>query len=405
MNVKKLLFYLTITSIATEALQFNIGFDFKYFYLVILFGSFTLILVDNFHYSKGLLFFHVYILFSGLITIVFGYNKMVYFVGQLFFLILIPTFYNSFFKLFDLKKVVAFYCKLSVVLAVIGLIKLPHDISNGSSLHSILIEPAHYSTLVLPALFITFKSDEFPRWYYMVILISIIFSGSSLGYLGIGLGLLLLPNQITLGKMFSTLVLVITLGILTYSYFTPFRIRLDDTIASVSDGDLSRANLSTYALISNLYVSLESFKASPIFGNGIGSHLTSRSMYLTKVEGIEEFEKMGMDHLNAKDAASLFLRLVSETGVIGLFAVMYFIYRNLIRNTDLNNDYGKIVCKAILIYFFCKLLREGHYFSPEMYFFVFLFVYNRKASLGANNLNMEGSYKPFRNRNDRRIRA
>jgi hypothetical protein len=115
-------------------------------------------------------------------------------------------------------------------------------------------------------------------------------------------------------------------------------------------------------------------------GNGIGSHQISRQIYLNNIEGIEVFEEMGMENLNAQDAGSLFSRIMSELGLIGIIGLIYFIVKLYVPYSEKIEFENSVIAKAILLYFFAKLLREGHYFSPEMYFFVFIYFFNKKYS-------------------------
>ena len=362
------------------------GFDLKLFYLVVLINFFILALSGKIKYSKGLLIFHSIIIFSGFISCVFGYNNSGYFLVQLFFLILIPVYYYSFFRMFESKfqEIISLYCKLSFWVAVIGIVKFPFDFMKSYGLHSIMLEPAHYCMIILPAFFITLKKSTFPRYYYKVILISIILSGSSLGYLSLGLVPILYLNKISFTKASFSIAISILLGIIVLQTSQSFKLRFDDTTASFSSGDLSKTNLSTYALLSNFFVASKSFASNPVLGNGIGSHLISRSIYLGNIEGIEIFEDMGMDHLNAKDAGSLFSRLMSELGLIGIIGVFYFIVKFYVPTKKNINFENSVIAKAILLYFFAKLLREGHYFSPEMYFFVFIYLFNKYNYLVKN---------------------
>ncbi|QQT27811.1 hypothetical protein [Sphingobacterium spiritivorum] len=341
-------------------------------------------LANKVSYARGLFVFHILLLLNGFISIVFGYNSIGYFMVQFVALLIIPIYYFSFFKYFEFKinEIVRLYCRLVLFLVIIGFIRFPIDLTmNNYWFRSIMLEPAHYAAIVLPAFFITLKSIEYPRYYWKLILLSIILSGSSLAIICLGLCLILSFKRISIIKVMIGASLSFLIGILVYNFYPSFKLRVDDTMNSFITKDLTQANLSSYALLSNLFVALKSFESNPIFGNGIGSHLTSRELYLGGVKGISVFEEMGMDNLNAQDAGSLFIRLLSETGLLGLILFGYFLYHFYVKNDKENILYqNSIISKGILIYFFAKLFREGHYFSPEMYFFVFLYVFNNFQS-------------------------
>ena len=201
-------------------------------------------------------------------------------------------------------------------------------------------------------------------------------SFSSLGFLGIGLAILLGSKNLSLIKVLFSFLFISIIGIGLYLSFTPFQIRVDDTIKGAQTQNLSGINLSSYSLISNLLVSTKSFSINPLFGNGIGSHELSRNRYIEEIEGIENFEEYL--RLNSKDANSLLLRIISELGIIGIVGMIFFISKFYIPYSDEKSSFNTFVSRGLILYFFCKLLREGHYFSPEMYFFVGLYVYNYK---------------------------
>lgn len=388
--MKKFIYYSTIVSIFTEALYYRMGFDIKLFYLIILFNITIFLAFNKVIYSRGLLIFHSIVIFTGLFSCIFGYNNFGGFFVQLFFLILIPIYYLSFFAFFEdkIEDIIFLYCKLCLLLAIIGFILLPMQIASGKSFQSLMNEPAHYCTVILPSFFITLKEQKFPRYYFIIILLSIIVSGSSLGYIGVALSLIMYAKKISISKILISSIAVTVVGIIVYVSFPPFKIRMDDTIKSSMNGDLSEANLSTYALLSNAFVSSKSFMSNPLIGNGIGSHVNSRNLYLNKIDGIEVFERMGMDQLNAQDAGSLFSRLMSELGLVGIVGVFYFIKKFYVASTGKELTFNAIVSRSILLYFFAKLFREGHYFSPEMYFFVFLYVFNKYERIKFKNQNL-----------------
>lgn len=389
----KIIFYSTLLSVFSEALYYNVGFDIKFFYIVVFLNFFLLGLANRIKYSNGLLWFHLILILSGVFSIVFGYNTPSYFSIQLFFLLIIPVYYFSFFDFFKFRfdEIIRFYCTCAFWLSVIGLIKLPYDISQGVGLHSLLLEPAHFCTAVLPAFFITYKQRSFKRYMFKIILLAVLLSGSSLGVMGLGIALLLTVKRPSLIKAVGALAVVSILFVITYFKYEPLRLRIDDTFTGITTGDISTLNLSSYALVSNLYVSFQSFLTNPLFGNGVGSHTLSRSMYLGNLKGITVFQDMHIDHLNAQDAGSLFSRVMSELGMIGLIGIFIFIRKFYVSNISVEQEKYSIVSRGIILYFSCKLIREGHYFSPEMYFFVFAYVYNKWMS-NISLINNEKNY-------------
>ena len=87
---------------------------------------------------------------------------------------------------------------------------------------------------------------------------------------------------------------------------------------------------------------------------------------------------------NASDGGSLFNRVMAELGLIWLIGLFIFIYLYGRGLTGVN----QIISKSILVYFSVKLIRAGHYFSEEMWFFVmmyyFIYIEQKKSIKLAN---------------------
>jgi hypothetical protein len=150
--------------------------------------------------------------------------------------------------------------------------------------------------------------------------------------------------------------------------------RIDDTLLAATTENVSGANLSTYALISNMIVTQQVLKESPLIGNGLGSHPLSHEKFMGDVPGIQSFVDMGTSDLNAADAASLTLRVLSELGLLGYIGVLAF----LIYFHASGSGPRSAISNAILVHFFLKLLRGGQYFDPEQFFFIFVYILNHR---------------------------
>jgi hypothetical protein len=247
-----------------------------------------------------------------------------------------------------------------------------------------MLEPAHYATIVLPAYYFALTNPKFSRFVWIVILISILLSGSSLGLLGVGLSIFLWFRRIDPVRLIAGAALVAVFFGVAYTTYEPLQQRVDDTSRAFFRQDVSGVNLSTFFLASHFYVAVESASANPLTGSGLGAHELAHEKYVYKLNGVTEF--LPYLHINASDAASLMLRVLSDLGLIGVVLLIYFIAANYAPLPgDPSAHVYHIISKAVLLYFFCKLFREGHYFSPEMYFFVFAYVFARRAYVKSLN--------------------
>lgn len=384
--MKKYIYYSTIFSICTEAFLIHFIIDLKLFYLIILVNFSILAITENLRISNGLLIFYGYLLFSGFVSVILGTNHITNFFAQFFGIFIISLYYYNFYKIFEERtpKILYDYVYLCFGLVLIGLPIYFIDILQGKfeGFHSLLSERTNYGALVLPAFYYSYKNKAFPRYVYQLILVSILLTGSSVVLISLGVGILLIPKRIKIVKLFALSSIVIVLFFALYYSYGNFRLRVDDTSKGIVQKDLSGVNLSTFAILSNLYITSKSFEENPILGSGLGSHELSHDKYIEEIDGISEFGNY--INLNSKDANSLFLRVLSDMGLLGIVLVFSFI-RKFYTKCQIDENLN-FISKSILIYFFCKLFRLGHYFSPEMFFFVFGYYFSNKYfHFGAEN--------------------
>jgi hypothetical protein len=301
--------------------------------------------------------------------------------AQLIGITIIATYYYNFITLYDRTEIIEVYAKLSLLVAAIGypMWLLNINVNDGIRLQSIFKEPAHYVIVVLPACYYFLKSKRY--WPFLVILGTIILSSSSIGYFGIGL-MFILPNITFKRIKYLFIITPVLIGafIYVYSNYEFFKLRVDDTYKSLNAVNTGKfeeyTNLSTYAILSNAFVAKENVSDHP-FGSGIGSHYYMHTQRYIKDLRIPPYIIVNdSKEINAKDACSLFLRICSDLGIIGfLFIIIVLFY---ISKAYKNNQL--IFAQAVVIYLLLKLFRDGHYFPPEMYFFIWMLYFELKDS-------------------------
>ncbi len=139
--------------------------------------------------------------------------------------------------------------------------------------------------------------------------------------------------------------------------------------------------LSAVAVMSNRVVAFASFSHSPVFGGGLGSHALSYGLLLPS-HLAALMDDIGLYGLNAEDAAGLFLRLVSETGIAGLtlFSAIFVLPSlraiRLVRrqiDTDVAGEQGRAVvlvlgsASGLIALFGIAMARYGAYFDPVLW--------------------------------------
>lgn len=372
--MKKFVLYSTLIGVFAEAATYNLGFTFKLLYLVIVTNFLILSKYWAIRVPKFQLFLLGYLSLSATISIAMGTNDFAHAFEQIIGINISFLYFYNFFLLFKNRMKVVFDAYIVAVywLAIIGLVIFAYEIASGNlnfRLHSLLTEPAHYTGAILPAFYYLLKNYRKYKAKFFIVLISILLAGSSVGFIGMLICFFLYNKTVFSAKNIVIYSSSVFFGVVLYLTIDNVKLRVDDTLNSSTSLDVSGANWSTYALISNLYITTKVLAINPIFGNGIGSHELSHQKYLSGLIGVEEF--VLIPELNAKDANSLMLRILSDMGFLGAVIVIFLISKGYT-----NDDRYYIISRALLVYFFYKLLREGHYFSPEMYFFIMMFYFN-----------------------------
>lgn len=154
------------------------------------------------------------------------------------------------------------------------------------------------------------------------------------------------------------------------------------------------ANASTFALYSNYVIARDSFLENPLTGSGLGSHPLIYEATFKKYFPTEYLTAYGAQ--NQQDANSKFLRLMSETGLIGLVTFLAAFFRFKIPRRYYDNPLYKdltIINHGIFIYIFLCLIRNGNYINDGFFLFFFLYYYTWKtckqnllSKTAANNL-------------------
>ena len=380
-SIKKYLLYSSVFAIFTEAFFINIIIDWKLLYLIVITNYFLLLRIKmlkfNVYFLAIILGFFIHALIANSIVGI-PYNFML---AQIIGITILGTYYYNFIPLYETDEIIKVYTKMCLYVGVLGYFMYFLNINlNDGRLQSIFKEPAHYVIVVIPACFYFLKEKKYIA--FAVLFGTLILSNSSLGYIGCAL-MFIVPNISWKRLSYLAATIPVVLGVLYYVYqeYPFFKMRVEETYESmnvINTGKFDEyTNLSSYALISNLNVAKHNFQDHPL-GTGIGSHVHMHTTrYLKNIRPPEYIKIQNKQEINASDANSLFTRIVSELGIFGLllvvvllyFAVKVFSFKEL------------TIAQGIFIYILLKLFRDGHYFPPELFFFIWLLYYSYKEVL------------------------
>tara|TARA_B100000963_G_C22595979_1_gene657862 strand:- start:610 stop:1707 length:1098 start_codon:yes stop_codon:yes gene_type:complete len=305
---------------------------------------------------------------------------------------------------FSVSLIFSWYIQFCFILSLIGLIqvlsynlgfKIGYDyrwILNkwgviegglaGIRVNSILSEPTYLATVISPAMYVALRNiitNEnlfINRFKSIIIIIISILTTSTIGYLGLILSLLLCTETVRLRYIvFGVLISVFAFS-LAYNYVDDFSQRVNAAKGLWIDSDfkISNTNNSSFVLYNNLHIAQENLKNYPFFGTGLGSHeIAFKKFSLTKSLIQYDFE------FNIKDGNSLFVRLCSETGLVGLIFILVLLIKGFIYKVDKSNFKmveHKVISQSIFVLILLVLIRQGNYMLNGLPLLFLLYYFN-----------------------------
>jgi len=376
--------YLEFTSVLMVFLQGfvlrNVFFvDLKLFYFFLILNSLLIFTTYGIQLHKYLLGFVVFIIFHALIVNTLYNIPYNFFIKQTLGILLVAVYFYNVFVLCDKERMFKLYLNLTIVFCLIAILFYPTGLLDKeyNRLDGLMTEPSKFIIVNVPALYYFFKKKKIIQ--SSILLIGFIMAQSSIGFLAILIMLVCLFLRKSTLKYFG-------LAILPFLFLIPylqsnenFRLRYDQTLESLNVFETKSfendTNLSTFILLKSVYISINNFLDHP-FGTGIGSFAYQHDDYIKDLKVPRYFEESGLKNLNREDANSMFFRMLSDLGLFGLLLIGIFLFLGIMVFSKNLNPEKKTICVGVFIYFLLKLLRMGHYFPEEMFFFLFMFLFN-----------------------------
>lgn len=340
----------------------------------------------------------------GYVMVLIGNNTNALFFKIAIGMLLSSSFYYYVIQYYegDVEEMFRIYLKWAYYAAIIGIIQvisyrlgfrpgydyswifnkwgLVPNASGGIRMNSIFSEPSQFGIVIAPAAFIAVYNFLLKRRYVystfqnLVILLAIIFTTSSVAFLGIMLSFIILT--ISFGKFNNLLIgtfIVLVAGFTLYKYSPEFQLRVDTSLGLWVEKDfrIENVNTSSFVLYNNFHIASQNLLDSYLIGTGLGSHPIAYEKYsLTNAVGFIDFE------FNQSDANSMFLRLMSETGILGMVFFIVIIFKCFVRKSILyeDNPYW-LISGAVLVLILLYMIRQGNYFLNGFPFFVWLYYY------------------------------
>jgi len=304
---------------------------------------------------------------------------------------------------FKTEKIFAYYMKGAYIVSVIGIIEVISYIigfkpgydyswllnkwgyvknSSGSlRMNSIFSEASQCAIMIAPAAFVVIYNIIFRKNYFihtqkgLLILVATVLTTSSTGFIGFFItGILIILNYAKISNFIGAAIIFTAFGSLLYGNVPEVKSRVDSGLGLWVDEDFSRDNVnsSSFVLYNNYHIATENFKQNPIGGTGLGSHAIAFEKYsLTKQAGFLNID------FNKSDANSMFLRLLSETGLVGIIFILGFIFKFYVVRSKIHPESQHwMIGSAVLVIIILYLLRQGNYFINGFPIFMWIYYYN-----------------------------
>ena len=271
-------------------------------------------------------------------------------------------------SVFSIVQLVTYYIGLRFIWDLSWLIDIYRAAYTGFGVprfQSIFPEPAHFCLAMSPAIFVSLAtilgvSNRFlSRPKACCVLFSAFLTFSSSAILCLFFSMVLLMKNFSAKKCVIAVVLVSVVLIGLYNNFDDFHDRIEPFLQVFNPSSFSisgNVNFSSLTIINNAYVAYSSFRDSTFLGSGLGSHPRSFESYslLRELENVPSFNK--------EDGASLLIRLVSETGLLGIFFILYSSFILIKKYNSFSGD-NFIIISSLIVYLILYVCRMGHYFA------------------------------------------
>lgn len=272
------------------------------------------------------------------------------------------------------------YCQFALGIVILGFAifvgRHLHLLPPGRDgrLSSIYQEPSLFVYATLPAFGIytnTYLRHRTHKLEVCLFFFAYALAESSLGFLGIVLiafyaALPRLNFWRMIGFAFAATFALAALVVVNAN----FRLRVVDTAVGIATMNISNVNASTFAVLSNAYVTIKTLLSNPLIGVGLGGYQYAYTKYIGPIgTSVQDPEFIT---LNMFDASSLFLRTAAEMGLLGICALIGF----LVICSRVRGEQHVAIRNALMPYMIIRMGRLGAWFSLDLYFFVGLFLLN-----------------------------
>ena len=284
-------------------------------------------------------------------------------------------------RTYPVQVIFELYVEMAFISAIIGLFQFVLKALTGIrfltvfddlAVDSVAGEPSHYAVILMPALIYTTIHWNRYRTKCLIMFLAMLLTLKLTSYVTFFLTLLIAYFQLSY--------LIFLVPIMIYLYYTfiltnsEYTFRIFPVFNYITAGILPEKHLlhgTPLSFISNLQTALYCLSKSPLIGVGFGGHEKAYFEVFTR----SNFP--GIDYLyglNSKSGHSLLIRMISETGLIGITIYIITLLRNLIVSRRF--PIHRAIAIGCLSHFIGKSIKLGSYIDYGTPFFFVMMIIN-----------------------------
>ncbi|MCK9210005.1 MAG: hypothetical protein M0P61_04115 [Ignavibacteriaceae bacterium] len=260
-------------------------------------------------------------------------------------------------------------------------------------------EPANFAYILIPGVYLSLakfvkkeKAFEIPKHYAIVILAAMILTFSLVAYFGIILSvLMLLKENLSKNIRRFTLSLFVVSGLVIGIYKSGVGDKFIDLVQqsnAVSQGDYKANNMTTFAVISNFLIAVDSQSQNHFIGSGLNTHRSNYDKFIFQIFSVDNV----LGELNRDGGSSLFIRTLSEFGIPGLLGLIFFFLHFRLTKENGSSKYRLLnEMSLVTIVLFCT--RSEHYVSVTFLVFAAIYYFSYRVGLNTGYVNKLSSGK------------
>lgn len=359
----------------------------------------------NIFLQRTIFFIFIYIFVISFILNydLFDFDTIKMFIGFVVYMSAYYWYINSYQD--SLQKIIRLYIVIAVMVAIIALIQqigflldirylydstfygfhVTSITSSGNLLrvYSIMVEPTHLGMFLLPSVFLSILkfyhysslNTVIKKWESVLIIVAYLLTLSLVTYLSlfvIFIFIFLQGNNSKI-KIFFLVALSVTFFSLSIYLIPSIAEKYASIASSHEDKDFltSSSGSSYFSMISNLQVSLSSLRESPFLGSGLNSHNLNYEKHIGKYYDAGD----PIMKLNIEDAGSLYIRILSEFGIVGFLFFFYMIIKAKVKAClHVGASFYLIINAMSFISILVIAIRNGQYLNPMILFLFSLLI-------------------------------